>query len=83
MYAAELARINPLIEIKYQRVRRATLAPREPSLENGELTASGKLVHKTVLSNFEDKIKALFAPQPSAEVIEVQQNSQRTVTCET
>ena len=82
LYASELERINPLIEIKYQRVRRAVLAPREPSLENGELTASGKLVHKTVMSNFKSRIDALFAPQRSAEVIELRRESQRTVSCE-
>jgi long-chain acyl-CoA synthetase len=82
LYASELERINPLIEIKYERVKRAVLADREPSLENGELTPSGKLVRKTVISNFQDKIDALFVPQPSAEVIEVQPESKRTVTSE-
>jgi len=71
LYAAEIRRINPLIEIKYERVRRAVLAGREPSLENGELTPSGKLVRKTVLSNFKNEIAALFAPRPPAEVIEL------------
>lgn len=82
LYAAELERVNPLIEIKYQRVRRAVLAERGPSLDNGELTPSGKLVRKTVLDNFKDKIDALFAPQPSAEIVEVPQESQRTVSSE-
>ena len=82
LFAAELERINPLIEIKYERVRRAVLADREPSLENGELTPSGKLVRKTVTNNFKGKIDALFVPEPSAEVIQVRQESKRTVTSE-
>jgi long-chain acyl-CoA synthetase len=82
LYALELERINPMIEIKYQRVRRAVLADREPSLDSGELTPSGKLVRKIVLNNFKNKIDALFAPKPSAEIIQVQQESQRTVTSE-
>jgi long-subunit acyl-CoA synthetase (AMP-forming) len=82
LYASELERINPLIEIKYQRVKRAVLADREPSLENDELTPSGKLVRKVVLENFKDKIEALFAPASSAEVIEIGQESQRTAASE-
>ena len=72
LYAAELRRINPLIEIKYERVRRAVLADREPTLENGELTPSGKLVRKVVVKNHKSEVEALFDPQPAAEVIEVQ-----------
>ena len=82
LYASEIKRINLLIEIKYQRVKRAVLADRGPSLDNGELTPSGKLVRKVVLDSFKDKIDALFAPQPSAEVIEVPEESQRTVSSE-
>jgi len=82
LYTSELERINPLVDIKYERVRRAVLADRSPSLENGELTPSGKLVRKTVLENFKDKIDALFAARPSAEVIEVEPTSQRTVASE-
>jgi len=82
LYASELERINPLIEIKYQRVRRAVLANHSPSLENGELTSSGKLMRKAVLGSFKSKIEALFAAQRSADVIEIQRDSQRTVACE-
>jgi long-chain acyl-CoA synthetase len=71
LYAAELRRINPLIEIKYERVRRAVLADREPSVENGELTPSGKLVRKVVVNNFQRQIDALFSARPPVEVIEV------------
>ena len=82
LYASELARVNPLIEVKYQWVRRAVLADHEPSLDNGELTSSGKLMRKNVLRNFKPQTDALFAPQPSAEVIEVPRESQRTVARE-
>ena len=82
LYAAELQRVNPLIQIKYERVRRAALAGRGPSLDNGELTPSGKLVRKVVLENFKRKIDALLAPQPSAEIIEIPQTPQRTVASE-
>jgi long-subunit acyl-CoA synthetase (AMP-forming) len=82
LYAAELERVNPLIDIKYERVRRAVLADRGPSLENGELTPSGKLVRKTVLDNFRGKVEGLLARLPSAEVIDVPQESKRTVGSE-
>ncbi|MCK4341394.1 MAG: AMP-binding protein, partial [Phycisphaerae bacterium] len=82
LYAAEIERINPLVEIKYERVRRAVLAERGPSMDNGELTPSGKLVRKVVMENFKDQVAALFAPQPPAEVIQVKQESQRTVASE-
>ena len=77
LYAAELARINSQIEIKYQRVRRAVLADRGPSQNSGELTSSGKLVHKMVVANFKDKIDALFAPEASPDVIEVPQEPRK------
>ena len=83
LYASEIARVNPLIEVKYERVRRAVLADREPSLGDGELTPSGKLVRKKVLNNFKKKIDALFAPEASEETIEVEGQSQRKVTSET
>jgi long-subunit acyl-CoA synthetase (AMP-forming) len=82
LYAAEIERINPMIEIKYERVKRAVLAEREPSLENGELTPSGKLMRKRVLENFRKKVEALFADPTPDEVIMVEQESQRTVASE-
>jgi long-subunit acyl-CoA synthetase (AMP-forming) len=82
LFAAELQRINPLIEIKYERVRRAVLVGRDPSLENGELTPSGKLVRKAVMNNHKSQVEALFAPRPGAEVIEVEPEPQRMVSCE-
>ncbi len=82
LYATELERINPSIEIKYERIRRAVLADREPSLENGELTPSGKLVRKAVLGHFKSKIEALFAPEPDADVVVLEQESRRKVASE-
>ena len=82
LFACELLRVNPLIEIKYQRVRRAVLADREPSLENGELTPSGKLVRKVVRGHYKDRIEALFAAGGGPGVIDVPQESERTVTSE-
>ncbi len=82
LYASELARINPMIEVKYQRVSRAVLADRVPSLDSGELTPSGKLMRKAVLNNYKGKIDALFAPEPAADVIRVHKEPQRMVTSE-
>jgi len=71
LYASELSRINPLIDYKFQQVRRATVAQRMPSLDNGELTPSGKLVRKTIFSNFKAQFDALFEAEPPPEVIEI------------
>ncbi len=81
--AAEIERVNAQIEVKYQRVRRVVLADRGPSLDNGELTPSGKLVRKAILAHFKDRIEALFASKRLPEVIEIEPEPQRTVTCET
>jgi hypothetical protein len=54
-------------------------ADREPSLENGELTPSGKLVRKAVVEHHKHKIEALFAPQHSDEIIELRTESGRKV----
>jgi long-subunit acyl-CoA synthetase (AMP-forming) len=79
LYARELERINPMIEIKYQRIKRVVLADREPSLERGELTPSGKIVRKTVMNNFKGKLDALFAAKTPEGVIEVRERElQRT-----
>ncbi len=82
LYASELARVNPLIEVKYQRVRRAVLADHEPTLDNGELTPSGKLMRKAALNNSKGKLDTLFASQAPANVIQVPPDVQRTVTSE-
>jgi long-subunit acyl-CoA synthetase (AMP-forming) len=82
LFAAEIDRINAMIEIKYERVKRAVLAGREPTLENGELTPSGKLMRKRVIENFQKTLNALFAEPAPEGVIEIQHESQRTVTSE-
>jgi len=71
LYASELARINPLTDYRFQQVRRATIAQRMPSLDNGELTPSGKLVRKTIFSNFKTQFDALFEVDPPPQVIEI------------
>ncbi len=73
LFGSELARVNPLMEVKYQRVRRAVLAEEPPSLAKGELTPSGKIVRKVVLERCKDKVEALYDAHPPAWVIEVQQ----------
>lgn len=73
LFASELARINPLIEVKYQRVRRAALAEKDPSFNTGELTPSGKLIRKVVNRLYKDKIDAMYAPEARGCVIEVEQ----------
>ncbi|MHC4610419.1 MAG: AMP-dependent synthetase/ligase, partial [Planctomycetota bacterium] len=73
LYAAEFERLNPMIEIKYQRIRRAILADRQPSLAKGELTPSGKIVRKVVLEQYRHQVEDLFGAHPSDEVITVQQ----------
>lgn len=77
LFAVELERVNPQIEVKFQRVRRAVLADHEPTLDRGEMTPSGKLVRKTVMANHKRLIEALFAPDPPEAVIEVNQPETR------
>ncbi len=79
LFADELARINPMIEVKYQRVRRAVLIGRELTLADGELTPSGKVVRKAIMNNYKGQIEKLFADDPPDEVIDVYQRQlQRT-----
>lgn len=70
-FAEELARINPNIEVKFQRVCRAVLIGEEPSLANGELTPSGKVVRRAVMDHHAAKIGKLFLPNAESEVITV------------
>jgi len=74
LFAEELSRVNQLLEVKYQRVRRAVLIDSEPSLGNGELTPSGKLVRRAVMDHHKAELAALFAPTPGPNVIEVPQH---------
>jgi len=72
LFADEIARVNRLVEIKFQRVRRAMLIDREPSLSNGELTATGKLVRRAVLDHHKDKVAGLFSSRPDDAVIDLE-----------
>ncbi len=83
LYASELERINPMIEVKYQRIQRAVLADHDPSLENGEMTPSGKLMRKAVMNNFRAKIDALFATEPEAGTIVLSHDTEKVVGSET
>jgi long-subunit acyl-CoA synthetase (AMP-forming) len=71
LFATELERVNPLIEPKYARIRRAVLADREPSLDRGELTPSAKLVRKAVIDAFRPRVDALFELSPPEVVIDM------------
>lgn len=72
LFAEELARINPSIEVKYQRVSRAVLVGEEPSLANGELTPSGKVVRRAVMDHHTDKLDKLFSSQDDSDVVVVE-----------
>ncbi|MCP4246773.1 MAG: AMP-binding protein [bacterium] len=81
LFAAEIERINPMVEVKYQRVRRLILADRAPSLAKGELTPSGKIVRKVVFEQYAHQLDDLFADEPSGKVIMVgQPELQRTIS---
>ncbi|MHC4101724.1 MAG: AMP-binding protein [Planctomycetota bacterium] len=71
LYAAELARINPLIEVKYQRIKRAVLGDHVPSLERGEVTPSGKIVRRRVCDIYKHELEELFKPQPADCVVQI------------
>ena len=79
LFMNELTRVNSLIEVKFQRVRRAALIDRELTLAGGELTPSGKVVRKAVISNYKGLIAKLFDAEAADDVIEIQQRQlQRT-----
>ncbi len=69
----EIERLNALIEVKYHRVQRVILTDREPTLANGELTSSGKIVRKAVIANHKDALDELFAVTCSERVIQIRQ----------
>jgi long-chain acyl-CoA synthetase len=71
LFQGELTRINPLIDVKYQRIGRAALAAHELSLERGELTPSGKIVRRRVCDTYKRHIDSLFVAQPPNTVIEI------------
>ena len=75
LYAGEIARINPMIDVKYQRIKRVFLADREPSMERGELTPTAKIVRQCVFDSFKHEIQKLFereAPTPVIEILDQQ-----------
>jgi long-subunit acyl-CoA synthetase (AMP-forming) len=79
LYASELARINPMIEVKFQRIKRAVVTDRMPCLERSEVTPSGKIVRQRVCENYRRELDELFKPEPAACVIAViEQQLQRT-----
>jgi long-chain acyl-CoA synthetase len=79
LFVREIERLNPHIEVKYQRVRRIVLADHEPSLNNGELTPSGKLVRGAVIDHHREQIADLFRSRRAPGVIEVERTElQRT-----
>lgn len=71
LFVGEIERVNSLIEVKYHRVRRAVLADREPTLERGEITPSGKVVRKAVVEHYARKIEGMFASTSASGVIEL------------
>jgi len=74
LFESEIARINPLIDVKYQRIKRAVVADRDPSLGNGELTPTGKMVRQRVFDTNRREIEALFRVDPPEYVIEVKEH---------
>jgi long-subunit acyl-CoA synthetase (AMP-forming) len=82
LLACEVERINGQIKVKYQRIRRVILADRDPTLERGELTPSGKIVRKTVIDIYKKKIDALFEPDVAPNVIDITHESKKKVACE-
>ncbi len=73
LFATEIERINPMIEVKYQRLRRVVLVEGQLTLADGELTPSGKIVRKAVMNRYADKINVLFSDHPSPDVIDIHQ----------
>ncbi len=68
----EIERLNALVEVKFHRIRRAVLTDHEPTVANGELTPSGKIVRKAVIANYTEALDGLFASQPNDSVIQIQ-----------
>ncbi|MFO0838451.1 MAG: AMP-binding protein [Phycisphaerae bacterium] len=69
----ELRRINPMIEVKFHRIRRAVVAEDSPSPARGEITPSGKLIRRAVVDNHRRLIDRLFSPVLAEGVIEVRE----------
>ncbi len=65
----EVERLNELIEVKFHRIQRFVLTDRTPTLVNGELTSSGKMVRKTVIANHKHLLDDMFSNEPGEDVI--------------
>lgn len=72
LFAAEIARINPMIEVKYQRIKRFILVDRDLSLERGELTPSGKVCRERICEGCQREIEALFSETPPPQVVVIE-----------
>lgn len=79
LFAAEVTRINPMIDVKFQRVRRLALVSREPTVANGELTPTGKTVRKVMLNNHRQRIEELYTPRCGNGVIVIEQSQLQKV----
>lgn len=73
LFIAEITRINPMIEVKYQRIHRFVLVDRDLSLERGELTPSGKVCRDRICDGCRREIEMLFSTDPSANVMTIEQ----------
>ncbi len=73
LFAADIARINPMIEVKYQRIHRFILVDRDLSLERGELTPSGKVCRDRICDGCRREIEMLFSSDPSPKVMTIEQ----------
>ena len=60
---------SSLVTVHFQR---AILTDRQPTLTNGELTPSGKIVRKAVITNHREALDGLFASHPNDRVIQIQ-----------
>lgn len=72
LIAAEIARINPMIEVKYQRIARFVLVDRDLSLERGELTPSGKVCRDRICEGCRREIEMLFAEDAPEGVVAIE-----------
>lgn len=72
LFASEVARINPMIDVKYHRPSRIVLVDRTLSLERGELTPSGKVCRDRICEGCRREIEMLFADPPPASVLTIE-----------
>ncbi len=72
LFAAEIARISPMIEVKYHRPSRIALVDRTLSLDRGELTPSGKVCRERICEGCRREIEMLFADPPPPAVVTIE-----------